>query len=160
ERSVVLDSLFYETTEGRFGLPAPLLLQQRGQQLGHRWATEVTMPGRKITLELQREGDNFILALNANPNTGVLKWGVSISTGPHEHFTGLMERVVDGPQQNSWAPGRREGLDLRGQKVDMILKPTTSVYAPFYLSSRGYAVFAETDWPGHFDFCATDPSRV
>jgi len=161
ERSLVLDGLFYETSQGRFGLPAPLLLQQKGQQIGHRWATEFAMPdGRKIALELERQGDNFTLRLNAIPNTNVLKWGLSIAAGADEHFTGLMERVVDGPQQESWAPGRREGLDLRGQKVDMILKPTTSVYAPFYLSSRGYAVFVKTDWPGRFDFCASERARV
>ena len=51
-------------------------------------------------------------------------------------------------------------MNLRGQKVEMILKPTTSVYAPFYLSSRGYAVFVKGNWPGGFDFCASDPQRV
>jgi len=44
--------------------------------------------------------------------------------------------------------------------VDMIVKPTMSVYAPFYLSSRGYAVFVKGTWPGRFDFCARDPHRV
>jgi alpha-D-xyloside xylohydrolase len=71
-----------------------------------------------------------------------------------------MERTVDGPQQASWAPGIKPAMNLRGQKVDMILKPTTSVYAPFYLSSRGYATFAKTDWPGKYDFCVSDPKRV
>ena len=28
------------------------------------------------------------------------------------------------------------------------VKPTLSLYAPFYLSSRGYAVFVRGDWPG------------
>ena len=45
-----------------------------------------------------------------------------------------MERVVDGPQQASWAPGITAAMNLRGRKVDMIVKPTTSIYAPFYLS--------------------------
>ena len=74
-----------------------------------------------------------------------------------EYYTGLMERVVDGPQAASWAPGIKQAMDLRGQKVDMIVKPTTSVYAPFYLSSRGYAVFVQGNWPGYFDFAASDP---
>ncbi len=51
-------------------------------------------------------------------------------------------------------------MNLRGQKVDMIVKPTLSVYAPFYLSSRGYGVFVKGNWPGFFDFCASDPQRV
>ena len=100
------------------------------------------------------------LKLSAQPSAGITKWGLSIETGKDEFFTGIMERLVDGPQQLTWSAGRTEVLNLRGQQIDMILKPTLSVYAPFYISSRGYAVFAKTDWPGHFDFCATDPSRV
>jgi alpha-glucosidase (family GH31 glycosyl hydrolase) len=71
-----------------------------------------------------------------------------------------MERVVDGPQVRSWETGIQEAMNLRGQKVDMIVKPTTSVYAPFYLSSKNYAVFVQGDWPGHFDFAVSDPKRV
>jgi len=67
---------------------------------------------------------------------------------------------VDGPQQYSWAPGIHQGLNLRGQKVDMILKPTMSVYAPFYISSKGYAVFVHGNWPGFFDFCSSDSNAV
>ena len=51
-------------------------------------------------------------------------------------------------------------MNLRGQKVDMLVKPTTSIYAPFYLSSRGYAVFVHGTWPGRFDFAADDPKAV
>ena len=45
-------------------------------------------------------------------------------------------------QAKSWATGIQEAMNLRGQKVDMIIKPTTSIYAPYYLSSRGYAQFS------------------
>jgi len=68
--------------------------------------------------------------------------------------------VVDGPQQASWAPGIAPGLDLRGQKIDLLVKPTLAVYAPFYVSSRGYALYARGTWPGTIDFAAADPSRV
>ena len=47
-----------------------------------------------------------------------------------------MERVVDGPQGASWAPGLETAMNLRGQKVDMIMKPTTSVYAPSIFHPR------------------------
>jgi alpha-glucosidase (family GH31 glycosyl hydrolase) len=106
------------------------------------------------------DGDNFTLKLSAQPSAGITKWGLSIETGKDEFFTGIMERLVDGPQQLTWAAGRSEVLNLRGQQIDMILKPTLSVYAPFFISSRGYAVFVKSDWPGHFDFCASDPTRV
>ncbi len=67
---------------------------------------------------------------------------------------------MDGPQTASWKAGLSAAMNLRGQKVDMICKPTTSIYAPFYVSSRGYAIFAQGNWPGFFDFCATDSQRV
>ena len=35
-----------------------------------------------------------------------------------------------------------------------------SVYAPFYLSSAGYAIFVKGTWPGFFDFCASVSNRV
>lgn len=101
-----------------------------------------------------------MMELSAKPDTDIVKWGLSIDARPDEYYTGLMERVVDGPQAASWAPGRSEAMNLRGQKVDMLVKPTTSIYAPFYLSSRGYAVFVQGTWPGHFDFAAGDPRAV
>ena len=101
-----------------------------------------------------------MLSLKAQPAEGILKWGLAISIGRDEYFTGLMERVVDGPQQASWTPGLRESMNLRGQKVEMLVKPTTSVYAPFYISSRGYGLFVKTDWPGKYDFCAANPQQV
>ena len=100
------------------------------------------------------------VSLAAQPATGVIRWGLSIDAARDEYFTGLMERVVDGPQQASWAPGITAAMNLRGQKVDCLVKPTLSVYAPFYLSSRGYSVFVQGTWPGHFDFAAANPERV
>ena len=98
---------------------------------------------------------NFVICLSAEPAADIVKWGLAIDARNDEYYTGLMERIVDGPQAASWAPGRKEAMDLRGQKVDMIIKPTTSVYAPFYLSSRGYAILVKGNWPGHFDFSAS-----
>ncbi len=85
---------------------------------------------------------------------------MSIEAAAGEYFTGVMERVVDGPQQRSWAPDVTAAMDLHGQRVEMLVKPTTSVYAPFFLSSRGYAVWVKGTWPGVFDFAAADPERV
>ena len=116
--------------------------------------------GRLVRLSTKRDGDNFTVSLTARPTERVSKWGLAIEAGPQEYFTGVMERVIDGPQQLSWEAGQDHVLNLRGQKIDVILKPTTSLYAPFYLSSRGYAVFVKGTWPGLVDFCATDPARV
>ncbi len=157
-RSLKLDGLFFETAQGRTMLPAELTTKARNNRLE---AQTKMADGRVVSISLKPEGaKNFIIRLSAQPATGIIKWGLAVDAGQSEYFTGLMERVVDGPQQASWAPGRQEAMNLRGQKVDMIIKPTTSIYAPFYLSSRGYAMFVKGDWPGYFDFCVADPQRV
>ncbi len=51
------------------------------------------------------------------------KLGATFRVGADEGFYGLMERVVQGSQGESWTPGMTEGFDLRGQSVDL--------YVPF-----------------------------
>lgn len=155
-----LDGLFYETSAGRTMLPATLTT--KGQGIRNRlWKSQLNMgDGRVVSITVQPEGKDFNVSLRAQPDSDILKWGLEVEAGKDEYYTGLMERVVDGPQRASWAPGLKAAMDLRGQKVDMIIKPTTSVYAPFYLSSRGYAVFVLGNWPGFFDFAAGNPQRV
>jgi alpha-D-xyloside xylohydrolase len=156
-RVLRLDGLFFETGEGRALVPADLKVTSRGRRLEGR---ATLADGRIVTVCAEPQGRDFVLWLSAEPNADIIRWGLAVEAGHDEYFTGLMERVVDGPQQASWAPGRTEAMDLRGQRVDMILKPTTSVYAPFYLSSGGYATFVKGDWPGLYDFCAAEPNRV
>jgi len=116
--------------------------------------------GRVVTVKILPQRDNFLIEFHAVPAIGIIKWGFAVDARADEYFTGLMERVVDGPQAASWAPGIQAAMDLRGQKVDMLVKPTTSIYAPFYLSSRGYGIFVKGTWPGRFDFAVDDPARV
>ncbi len=152
-----LNGFYFETAAGRVVIPVQLSAKPQGRPLA--WESE-TQDGRKISISVLPEGSNYSVRLGAQPGGDIRKWGFDINADGREYFTGLMERVVDGPQQNSWAAGLKEAMNLRGQKVEMIVKPTTSVYAPFYLSSRGYGLFMKTDWPGQYDFCATDPRRV
>ena len=147
---IQLSGFFYETPAGRKALPEPF---KAGEPIK-------TSDGRTAVVSVRPEGAHYTVRLSAEPRGDIIQWGFEIGATPDEYFTGLMERVVDGPQQLSWAPGIKEGMNLRGQKVDMLVKPTTSVYAPFYLSSRGYGLLVKTDWPGKYDFCATDPLRV
>ncbi len=155
---LTLDGLFFETAKGRTMLPGELTARQNRDG---RVEDQIKLQdGRLVKLSVKPEGNNFAIALSAQPDADIVRWGVAVDAASDEFFTGLMERLVDGPQQATWAPGQREALNLRGEKVDMILKPTLSVYSPFYLSSRGYAVFVQGNWPGHFDFCADDAQRV
>jgi len=156
-----LDGFFYETERGRVYLPAELTSKAAEITANKPFAGQATLPdGHLVNISVAPEHSGFTLKLSAEPGADIVKWGFAIAANKEEYFTGLMERTVDGPQQASWAPGIKPAMNLRGQTVDMILKPTTSVYAPFYLSSRGYATFAKTDWPGKYDFCASDHRRV
>jgi alpha-D-xyloside xylohydrolase len=158
-RALSVDGLFVETAQGRTPLPPALTLPP--QAGAGSWTNRATLAdGRVVSLSVARQGDRTTLSLAAEPSAGVVRWGLSIDAAHDEYFTGLMERVVDGPQQASWAPGITEAMDLRGQKVEFLVKPTLSVYAPFYLSSRGYSVTVRGTWPGQFDFAATDRERV
>jgi alpha-D-xyloside xylohydrolase len=151
-----LDGLFYEMASGRRALPDDALARATKKR-----REQIAMPdGRVVTVSVKPGRNKTEIEFSAKPNQDIVRWGAAIEARADEHFTGLMERVVDGPQQDSWAPNITAAMDLRGQKVDMIVKPTTSVYAPFYISSRGYAVFVRGTWPGRFDFCAADPQRV
>src|SRR5688572_4499191 len=159
-RSLTLDGLFYETAAGRVALPASLTGGVR--TIGSaRWSGETRMPdGRTIRLTISPQAGAFSITLTATPRDGVVKWGVAVESLSDEYYTGLMERVVDGPQQASWAPGIKTAMNLRGQKLDMLVKPTLSLYAPFYVSSRNYSLFIKGTWPGLLDFAQARPDRV
>ena len=158
--SLKLDGIFFETAEGKTLLPSQLTVKATGMLHSSLQGRAELPDGREVTVSVKPQGDNFIIHFSAQPDSDITKWGFTVVAAESEYFTGLMERVVDGPQQASWATGITQAMDLHNQTVDMIVKPTTSVYAPFYLSSRGYSVFVKTDWPGYFDFCVSDPQRV
>jgi alpha-glucosidase (family GH31 glycosyl hydrolase) len=152
-----IDCLGYETIDHhRVRLPATMLAEAKRQG-----SSQMKTPdGRTITLCIKPEANDYAVILSAEPDAGIIRWNMAVDASVKEYFTGLMERVVDGPQAKSWESNITAAMNLRGQKVDMILKPTTSVYAPFYISSGGYAVFVKGSWPGTFDFCLADPKRV
>ena len=153
---LTIDGLFYETADGRIPIP----LNVKAKKTGLFEEKVKTSDGRIVQVSVKPAGQNFEVSLSANESKDIKKWGLQIDALADEYYTGLMERVVDGAQQLSWKPGITEAMNLRGQKVEMIVKPTTSVYAPFYLSSRGYAVFTKGDFPGVYDFAAEDRSKV
>ncbi|MBE3073009.1 MAG: hypothetical protein IMZ67_08540 [Acidobacteria bacterium] len=104
-----VDGLFVETARGRTALP-PELTPPPGAS---SWTRRATLAdGRVVSLSVGREGDRMTLSLAAQPATGVIRWGLSIDAARDEYFTGLMERVVDGPQQASWAPGITEAMRI------------------------------------------------
>ena len=63
--------------------------------------------GRTITVSISREQDNFNISFKAQPDAGILKWGLSIDSTEREYYTGLMERVLMVHKRN---PGRPASL--------------------------------------------------
>lgn len=114
----------------------------------------------KLQYAKVKEDIDFHLRLRSNGQMQASRWFINIAAGEDEYFTGIFERVVDGRQQNSWADGIETAMNLRGEKVEMKLKPTVSAYAPFYISSNNYGFFAKGTWPGVFDFCKADQNAV
>ena len=74
--------------------------------------------GRSITLIVGCNGSNFNITLTADRTDDIQKWGLTLESDASEYYTGMMERVVDGPQQASWAPGiHGRAMNLRGPET-------------------------------------------
>lgn len=116
---------------------------------------------RIVVLTVTQKDHEKVLTLKLNSDTvKPSKWLINTTAASGEYFTGVFERVVDGTQYESWKEGITAGLNLRGQKVDVKLKPTVSAYAPFYISSQNYGFFVHGTWPGVIDFCNEKPDLV
>lgn len=116
---------------------------------------------RKATVEIEPDKvGGFTVSFNLEAIKPGEQLGARVSTRFIEHFCGLLERVVDGHQNASWRPGQTVGLNLRGQKIGMYVKPTVGIYTPFYLSSRGYGIYVEGTWPGRYDMASSRPDIV
>lgn len=130
-----------------------------------RSATEFTWEldsGQKLLLMTVNSRENQIdlgFSLETEGDSAS-EWFLNIEAKEEEYFTGIFERVVDGGQRESWKDGITAALNLRGEQVEMHVKPTVSAYAPFYISSARYGLFIRTTWPGLYDFCNTTSDRV
>lgn len=149
--------LHYRTKEKTHRLPELPAVPAVGQEN----VKEMDVDGRqvRVRMSMPSQGD-LKVEFSADPLEGVVSFGAVLYAGQDEQFCGLMERVVDGSQGKSWEPGIAEALDLRGQKMEMLVKPTISTYCPFYLSSAGYGLFVEGTWPGRFDMASSHYHEV
>ncbi|MEZ5502285.1 MAG: glycoside hydrolase family 31 protein [Halioglobus sp.] len=86
-----------------------------------------------------------------------------------ELIYGLTERLRDSPVLNAptngplledFNPDAVSSLNRRGEIVEMFVRPTISLYAPFYQSSRGYGLWVEGTNPGVFDVGASDREEL
>jgi alpha-glucosidase (family GH31 glycosyl hydrolase) len=86
-----------------------------------------------------------------------------------ERIYGLTERmrdspllapgVVDVPREDVF-PSEVGTLDRRGERVDMFVRPTIAIYAPFFHGSRGWGLVLAGTTPGVFDVAQTDPETI
>jgi alpha-glucosidase (family GH31 glycosyl hydrolase) len=150
-------ALFFDTELGRTWINE-LPDEENWEEASYyaKWEQE----NRVIELSVEAADEHYTFSLKGNPAEDILKWGFGLSASDDEYFTGLFERTVDGNQKESWKEGIETAMNLRGEAVDMIIKPTLSLYTPFYLSSNNYGLFVEGTWPGHYDFCKSNPDLV
>ncbi|MFW6043515.1 MAG: glycoside hydrolase family 31 protein [Marinilabiliaceae bacterium] len=149
--------LFFETEEGRTWINK---MPDEEHGSGSSYTASWTYGDREVQLSVDSSDNAYKLSLKAVPSDDILEWGLGVSATENEYFTGLFERTVDGNQKESWKEGIETAMNLRGETVDMIIKPTLSLYTPLYLSSNNYGMFVEGTWPGHYDFCKSNPDIV
>ena len=86
-----------------------------------------------------------------------------------EAIYGLTERLRDSPPiadgvidipMADVKPAPVGSLDRRSETVAMYVRPTFSLYAPFYQSSRGYGLAVAGTAIGLFDVAASDPQTL
>ena len=95
--------------------------------------------------------------------------GDRFQSPPGERIYGLTERLRDSPPlapgvvdipREDVIPVEAGGLDRRGERVEMYVRPTIAVYAPFFHSSRGYGLAVAGTAIGYFDVARDDPEHV
>lgn len=152
--SLEFGPLLLETAQGWRTIPLGELfgsLEGDGVSQSVRRVCEIE-PGLAVSCTVRQERNRVEVAVSAAGE--VHGWSLSLAALQGEVFTGLMERTVDGPQNLSWAPGVATGLDLAGERLQMLVQPSTALYAPFFLSSRGYGLWVDSTWPGSYDLAS------
>jgi len=153
-------SIGFEKDSAVFWLKGkPDILSDKSGKIAYVWTMDSST---KVVFKTVTNEDEikFKFTLKTEDQSEAAQWFVNITATQDEYFTGIFERVVDGPQNKSWAEGIETAMNLRGEHVEMKLKPTVSGYAPFYLSSNNYGLFVRGTWPGVFDFCKEYPNMV
>jgi alpha-glucosidase (family GH31 glycosyl hydrolase) len=77
-----------------------------------------------------------------------------------EAIYGLTARIVRDRERSETSVQPVGSLDRRGEIVDLWVFPSEAVYAPFFVSSRGYAVLIEGTSPGRLDIGASEPDAL
>ncbi len=150
EESINKSGIFFKLKKGLQRLKGkPVYIDQSENRLFARWLMDNDQP---IVLCILKDGNDYLLKLYSESGPKIFRWGFTIDAQKDEYFTGVFEMTVEGDQRDSWKKGIKRGLNLRGEHIQMLIRPTLSMYAPFYISSEGYGLFVHGTWPGVFDF--------
>jgi alpha-glucosidase (family GH31 glycosyl hydrolase) len=93
----------------------------------------------------------------------VTAFGERLRSPKNEVVYGLTERLRDSPlfvtgvPEDDVFPQEVGSLDRRGETVEMFIRPTFSLYVPFYQTSKGYGLLVGGTTPGVFDVASHDP---
>jgi alpha-D-xyloside xylohydrolase len=121
-----------------------------------------------VTLRIIRRRTLEVAVTPPAPET-VTAIGDRFRSPRNEVIYGLTERLRDSPSiappaidvpRDDVMPVAVGSLDRRGETVEMVVRPTFSLYAPFYQSSRGYGLVVAGTTFGRFDVAASDPRIV
>ena len=87
--------------------------------------TTPTTDGRTATLVIETAQEASIrVTFTVDPQKATERLAADFEVAEDEAFYGVMERVVQGGQDQSWDPATTEGLNLRGQAFELWMTPT------------------------------------
>ncbi|MBM4243141.1 MAG: glycoside hydrolase family 31 protein [Deltaproteobacteria bacterium] len=122
----------------------------------------------RVTIRFVRERTAEVVIEPPAPET-VDALGDRWQSPADERIYGLTERLRDSPllapgtvdiPREDVVPVEAGGLDRRGERVEMIVTPTFSVYGPFFHSSRGYGLAVSGTAIGWFDVARDHPEQL
>jgi len=155
---------FYERGAARFDLGRVMHVEPCAEGAVLTVDAGDTAPAM-VTLRFVSTRTLAVRVAPAEPET-VTALGDRFRSPRKELIYGLTERLRDAPlspigvPSEDTAPLEVGSLDRKGEVVEMVVRPTFSLYAPFYQSSLGYGLAVAGTTFGAFDVGATDPAVV
>lgn len=126
-----------------------------------------TSEGHPAAVELRFLTERTIeVTVDPSEEAGLTALGNRFRSPVGERIYGLTERLRDSPPlappgieipEDDIRPPELGSLDRRGERIEMLVRPTISIYGPFYHSSRGYGLAVDGTTIGEFDIAASDP---
>jgi alpha-glucosidase (family GH31 glycosyl hydrolase) len=124
------------------------LLDQRSVEHGTEYTVATDEPGRTATVTVTSTPQGVRVRWALTPATGVTAMFEALSAGATEHYlSGSSAAYVDlRGHIRGWSPGKE------GNEAGDYCQNQEQSASPFYLSSGGYGLYADTDHVGRFAF--------